>query len=554
VICYAAHSQLEPVTVADGAGGFIVVWRDTRDGPGSDLYAQRLDAEGAALWPAGEIAVCAASGDQEGHAAVADGAGGVYVAWSDHRGGSDWDVYAQHLDAGGQALWDGNGIPLAAAAFDQNWPVMIADGEGGVIIAWNDLRNHDLGTGLDIYAQRLAADGTALWPAGGVAVVGAESGQRNPALLADGSGGLLLAWEDYRNDDFGNDMTWDVYAGRVTAAGALAWEVPLIRAIYTQDQVAVVADGAGGMLVFWQDGRDLGNPDIYGSRVTGDGTVLFPDDTGVQLTSGTVNESLAAAVGGTTGRALVFWYDDPAGPHDLVGQAYDADLAAVWPAGGLTVCDATDRQTALAVCGDGAGGALLVWQDRRAGQDDIYAQRLTGGGDALWPPGGLAVCRATGRQTTPDLCGDGAGGALLAWHDERLATVGDIYGHHATGAGDLVPVWITDPPPPAEPGESPDRGGGPPLAATLRPPTPNPANPRTRLTFTLPVAGPARLRVHDARGRRVITLLAGDREAGRHHVDWDGRDRWGRPVASGTYLVRLSTLTTVACRKLQLVR
>jgi len=81
--------------------------------------------------------------------------------------------------------------------------------------------------------------------------------------------------------------------------------------------------------------------------------------------------------------------------------------------------------------------------------------------------------------------------------------------------------------------------GGTPRMATALSCRPNPFNPRTTLRFELPAAGPARLAIHDARGRLVRTLLNADLPAGSHEAVWDGRDETGRAMASGMYVARL---------------
>ncbi|HOX25339.1 MAG TPA: DUF6345 domain-containing protein [Candidatus Krumholzibacteria bacterium] len=68
---------------------------------------------------------------------------------------------------------------------------------------------------------------------------------------------------------------------------------------------------------------------------------------------------------------------------------------------------------------------------------------------------------------------------------------------------------------------------------------PNPFNPRTTISFGLPAAGHATLRVMDVRGRLVQTLVDESLPAGRHARIWSGTDDGGRPVASGVYLYRL---------------
>ncbi len=90
--------------------------------------------------------------------------------------------------------------------------------------------------------------------------------------------------------------------------------------------------------------------------------------------------------------------------------------------------------------------------------------------------------------------------------------------------------------------------------ALLSPAWPNPFNPRTELAFTLPVAGRARLSLHDARGALVRTLVDGDLAAGVHRPTWDGTDEAGRPAASGAYLARLEAGGAVESVKLVLVR
>jgi len=67
---------------------------------------------------------------------------------------------------------------------------------------------------------------------------------------------------------------------------------------------------------------------------------------------------------------------------------------------------------------------------------------------------------------------------------------------------------------------------------------PNPFNPKTRIAFDLPDTQFVRLVVFSADGRRVVTLLNEQVAAGRHHVNWDGRDDHGTQLASGVYFAR----------------
>jgi hypothetical protein len=72
--------------------------------------------------------------------------------------------------------------------------------------------------------------------------------------------------------------------------------------------------------------------------------------------------------------------------------------------------------------------------------------------------------------------------------------------------------------------------------------SPNPFNPNTTIRFEMPQAGPAAVRIYDASGRLVRTLVEEQFGAGAHQVLWNGRDSRGRAVDSGVYLYKLDAM------------
>ncbi|HXV12924.1 MAG TPA: FlgD immunoglobulin-like domain containing protein [Candidatus Krumholzibacteria bacterium] len=93
-----------------------------------------------------------------------------------------------------------------------------------------------------------------------------------------------------------------------------------------------------------------------------------------------------------------------------------------------------------------------------------------------------------------------------------------------------------------------------PLSFDLEPNVPNPFNPTTRIGFTLPESARAILRIYDVRGSHVATVLDSPLGAGRHHVEWNGVDDAGTPVASGTYFYTLAAGKRTVARKMVLVK
>src|ERR1043165_2487322 len=112
----------------------------------------------SAQTPSNGAAVCVAGNSQDSFRAAPDGSGGTVVVWSDARSGS-YDIYAQRLGPNGTSLWQRNGLVVASAANEQLNPTIIADGSGGWIVAWQDRRNGSY----DIYAQRLDSSGASQW-------------------------------------------------------------------------------------------------------------------------------------------------------------------------------------------------------------------------------------------------------------------------------------------------------------------------------------------------------------------------------------------------------
>ena len=88
----------------------------------------------------------------------------------------------------------------------------------------------------------------------------------------------------------------------------------------------------------------------------------------------------------------------------------------------------------------------------------------------------------------------------------------------------------------------------------LHPSYPNPFNPTTTLSYTLPAAGEVSLTIYDGLGRRVRTLVDRYQPAGRHDAVWDATDDAGARVASGVYFSRLVTPSGVASNRMILLK
>ena len=120
-----------------------------------------------------------------------------------------------------------------------------------------------------------------------------------------------------------------------------------------------------------------------------------------------------------------------------------------------------------------------------------------------------------------------------------------VVGHYATGQNPrgialAQPVWPV--------------ATAQPTHFALAPTFPNPFNGSTQITYTLAADTSVELRVYNALGQAVRTLLHQHRAAGTHQIHWDGTDDQGQALASGTYLLIMRAAAVRQTTKMLLLR
>jgi hypothetical protein len=442
----------------------------------------------------------------------------------------DMDVYVQRVNVAGVPQWTADGVALAVLPGSQDDPRLVSDGGAGAIVTWEDARSGEN----DIYVQRVNGVGVPQWTAGGVGLCVLPGVQKNATCTTDGAGGAIVTWRDARSG-VGTD---DVYAGRISPSGAPLWAangVPICTAIGKQAHGTIVSDGAGGAFIAWDDKR-AGNYEVYAQRINSAGETQWTAD-GVAVCAAPNDQDYPSVVRDGSGGIVIAWSDARTGVTDIYAQRLNPTGVPQWAANGVAICAAAGIQSSPTVASDGAGGAIIAWQDARSGFGDVYAQRVNASGAPQWTSDGAAVCAATGAQQFPQIVPDASGGAILSWEDARSGLNFDIYAQRINGSGSTVDV------PMVEDG----------VQAWLGNAAPNPAVKGTTIRFAVPRATPTSLAIFDSRGRRVRDLVSGVR-AGQHSVYWDGHDSAGRRVPNGLYFYRLETDRGSLSGRLSMIR
>lgn len=404
-------------------GSSVTVWEDERNGF-IDIYAQRLSAGGAKLWGEGGVGVCEAPGIHSFPQISSDGRS-VMITWQDYRNGNA-DIYAQKLNMSGTAVWAKDGIPVCTSWTNQLEPQLVGDGAGGAIITWYDYRS---GRGEDIYAQKISKNGTPEWDLNGVPVCIETGTQWHPKIIPDGHGGAIICWDDKRGYDY------DIYAQRLAKDGSPVWRVngiPVCTAPENQEYCQIASCDSTSFVITWQDYRS-GNADIYAQKINLNGSVLW-DPNGKIVCNVAGNQERPQIVGGP--EPIIVWTDfrNGTGNSDIFCQKMSSTGQQLWDPYGVSVCEAPGNQTNLNAASDGMDGAVIVWEDQRSGTGGIFARRMNKDGRAIWVPDGKTVCRLTYGAEFPQISVSKDGNAVIAWQDKRNGGL-DVYGQSLDMSG-----------------------------------------------------------------------------------------------------------------------
>ncbi len=330
--------------------------------------------------------------------------------------------------------------PISIGAADRINSASTSDGAGGAIIVWQDKRN---GSNFDIYAQRVSGTGNALWTVNGLAICSADSDQVSPEIVSDGDGGAIIAWQDKRSGSY------DIYAQRINAVGALLWSpstgAPVCTAAFDQVNIAMISDGSDGAVLTWEDYRGNAGPglaDIYAQKVNVSGTAQWTAN-GIGVCTQAAAQHGPKLTSDASGGAIITWYDDRAGNYDIYAQRVTSIGGLVGIANGVAVCTSATDQMNPDICSDGAGGAIIVWQDSRSTTDiDIWVQRMSPALAIRWPVNGVVMNNNVAYdQVNPKIVSDGIGGALMTWEDFRTGIQSDIYAQRVDSTGVVATGW-----------------------------------------------------------------------------------------------------------------
>lgn len=241
------NPNIRPQLVTDGNEGLMVFWHQTTSPYDRYYKAQHFSKTGAQLWSDGGLQVITL-----GYAdlyikpeIIADGEGGAIISWYEHLGDGH-QIFAQRINSAGLAIWPGRAIYVCKNILGRAFPEMVTDNSGGAIVIWKH------GPTLNpnaIHGQRVNAAGQLLWPTAGLPLISRKTMVYDYQLVTDGINGAIVAWTDATTDiraqrvTGAGDLQWHIKGAAICNADN------------NQGRIRMVSNGNHEALIFWIDLR-----------------------------------------------------------------------------------------------------------------------------------------------------------------------------------------------------------------------------------------------------------------------------------------------------------
>jgi len=402
-----------------GQGPWVVAWLDSRSGR-PEIYCQQIGISGLQKWKKNGKRICRNQKEPENINLLENNSGEAILCFQDKRKGN-YDIFAQKIDTTGETAWSYDGLLVNASRGKtaQKNIEIINDGSDNYIFAFEDYRS-----GLsNIILQKVSSSGRLLWSQSGIPAAFINAKQKNPKMTSDGAGGVIVTWEDYRNPEGPK-----IFAQRISSKGSRSWNKLGInltkpKGYSEQTKPQIASDGKYGAIIVWEENRgDYNAKDIFATRLNSKGKALWRKT----IATGGADQSSPQI---SPKKLIVVWSDNriDAKNSDIYAQRLTLSGKTLWQEDGIAVCQAPDLQRDPQII-----DTLISWTDKGGGSFDIYAQKIDKYGSGQWVKDGIAIAQSARSQQGAKMTQN-----TIVWEDFRQGNW-DIYAQSFDSQGNLL--------------------------------------------------------------------------------------------------------------------
>jgi outer membrane protein assembly factor BamB len=353
------------------------------------------------------------------------------TCWEDYRE-TNPRIYAQQYSAKGAAIRKNFKIPGYSLSAEQYQPDVAMDDYGHFVVVWVEKADS-----FNIYARLYAANAVAMTGIVKVSEKASLHVNLEPVVAMNGAGSFVVAWK-------GGDVLGDIFAQRFDKAGNKIGANILVNDVTPGIQQRPDADlqPDGSFIVVWEDGRTTNDYAIYVQRFSDTGARREGNRKISNHPSSSRLPGHPTVAIQQNNEFLVCWhYGEQFGLEKIYGRLLGADLQPIKT--DFIISDGTGIEPVNGnlfphACSRVSGGYSVVWQGNIGAGYNIYYRLLDHLGNLTANKTIINETAINKNKTYPDHGESWNGSILFVWQDDR-AGHNDIY---ANWRGPLQPLNV----------------------------------------------------------------------------------------------------------------
>ncbi len=368
--------KIKPVSAASLPGTAIVLWKQMKDSIHSNLYAQKVAANGSFGWTDSSVQITKGDNIILGYDVSSDKKGNAFVLFLTQIASLDsFALRIQKISPRGKLISSKENNLLFNSTNRKNLPVILSDKKGGAFVFWIEDKN----VKSIIYSMHVDSSCTPLWSESPVSISNTAQSVISYSADITVNSKVYIAWQIQKPDK-------DIYHQLISPQ-----EKPLWR--------------SGGVLATSLKGNQY-----------------FPQVC-------TVDSSL-----------FLCWTNEIKNDENIFAQKYNLNGKPLWKENGLLVAGETANQFGQKIAGGNKDGAIISWLDRRieGKRGNIYSQKISSLGELSWNVNGIPTgTYDNSEKSYISSIPDNNGGVIIFFKDRRNNKPG-IYAQKVFSSGTYI--------------------------------------------------------------------------------------------------------------------
>ncbi|MDO9576360.1 MAG: FlgD immunoglobulin-like domain containing protein, partial [Candidatus Cloacimonadales bacterium] len=442
-------------------------------------------------------AICDLTGEQAIPKVVNGPTGDTYIGYFSNDSGN-YDVRLQRLDSQGNELWAHNGILISdnpAMTWLTDWD-MTVDQDNHAVLAFQDIRNAGNN---NVYAYRIAPDGTFVWGSDGLELSNTTAFDVSPKLAVTSTGNIVVAWQAETISILqkiapDGTLLWGTTGITISSVNTISWPQPFTvdndeilvkyfddsgpawaptrhcfmqkydtdgNAVWATPTVVsnaggitawtqvfnIISDENNGCFITWHDSRGGGTISYpFTQHVNADGSVAFTAN-GVQLSTETNRQNFypESVYNAVSNELTIYWSqtDGDQNNHGITGQKLDAGGALLWSANGQNIIPVSALYVLPFAVRAAEDDVIIIYEEfADAVNEYVKAMRLDSDGNFVWPGDAVTMCSVLSSKVHSEASQFAQNQFIAAWEDDRNGS-SDIIAQNINFDGTLGPAAET---------------------------------------------------------------------------------------------------------------